>query len=97
MALLSRFPFSDAKETAAFTCCHITEQGAPILYVSHDAEDGAWQFLCGGTHDFDDARLVSLYEIWRSDKSVSLLAGMPCGCCAQREKRDTEWSICRKG
>lgn len=44
-----KFPFSDAPNTACFTCCHVLEENKPILYVSHD-EDGYWQFLCGGNH-----------------------------------------------
>ena len=45
-----KFPFSEPENTAVITCCHIIDNGADILYVSHDAEDGMWQFLCGGTH-----------------------------------------------
>ena len=26
-------------------------EGAPILLVTHDADDGSWQFLCGTTED----------------------------------------------
>ena len=40
-----KFPFSDAPNTACFTCCHVLEENKPILYVSYD-EDGYWQFLC---------------------------------------------------
>ena len=39
-----KFPFSDAPNTACFTCCHVLDENKPILYVSHD-EDGYWQFL----------------------------------------------------
>ena len=42
-----KFPFYDAPNTATITCCHILENGEPILYVSHDEDDGMWQFLCG--------------------------------------------------
>ena len=31
-----KFPFYDAPNTATITCCHILENGEPILYVSHD-------------------------------------------------------------
>ncbi len=43
-------PFADAPDTAVITCCHVTDDGAPVLYVSHDEDDGMWQFLCGGEH-----------------------------------------------
>ena len=52
-----KFPFSDAPNTACFTCCHVLEENKPILYVSHD-EDGYWQFLCGGNHKEDRKSVV---------------------------------------
>ena len=57
------FPFYDAPDTASITCCHIVDDGKPILYVSHDEDDGMWQFLCGSTHETAEARLVSLEYI----------------------------------
>ena len=38
-------PFTDAPDTAVITCCHVTDDGAPVLYVSHDEDDGMWQFF----------------------------------------------------
>ena len=32
------FPFYDAPNTAAIVCCHIIDDGKPVLYVSHDLE-----------------------------------------------------------
>ena len=57
-----KFPFYDAPNTATITCCHILENGEPILYVSHDEDDGMWQFLCGKAHETDEAKLVSINE-----------------------------------
>ena len=67
------FPFYDAPNTATIICCHIIDDGKPILYVSHDEDDGMWQFLCGSTHDTDEARLVSLKEAFDLDNSVVFL------------------------
>ena len=53
-----KFPFYDAPNTATITCCHILENGEPILYVSHDEDDGMWQFLCGKAHETDEAKLA---------------------------------------
>lgn len=49
------FPFCNAPNTATIICCHIMENKAPILYVSHDEDDGMWQFLCGRKHTVDEA------------------------------------------
>ncbi len=86
-------PFYDEPNTAAITCCHIIENGAPILYVSHDEDDGMWQFLCGKTHEIAEAKIVSLKSVFDLDRSVEDLKGMPCGCYAERISQDDDWII----
>ena len=88
-----KFPFSEPENTAVITCSHIIDNGADILYVSHDAEDGMWQFLCGRTHTQEQARVVSLNEIFALDNTVSELADMPCGYIAQRKSKHSKWKI----
>ena len=91
-----KFPFLEPENTAVITCCHIIENGADILYVSHDAEDGMWQFLCGGAHMQEQARVVSLREIFTLDNTVSELANMPCGYIAERTNKNSKWKIKKK-
>ena len=90
------FPFYDAPDTAAIICCHIINDGKPILYVSHDEDDGMWQFLCGATHGAAEARLVSLKSVFDLDHSVSILKDMPCGCYAERKTQKDNWIIKRR-
>ena len=87
------YTFYDDHDTAAIICCHITENKAPILYVSHDEDDGMWQFLCGKEHEIDEARLVSLKWVFDLDQSVSTLKDMPCGCYAERKTQNDDWVI----
>ena len=91
-----KFPFNDLPNTAAITCSHIIENNADILYVSHDADDGMWQFLCGGTHTMEQARVVSLNEIFMLDNSISEIANLPCGYIAQRTNKNEKWEIVKK-
>ncbi len=93
MVINMEFPFYDAPNTAAIICCHIMESKSPILYVSHDEDDGMWQFLCGQVHTTDEAKLVSLRWVFDFDHSVGVLADMPCGYYAQRKNRDDSWTI----
>lgn len=88
-----KFPFYDAPNTATITCCHILGNGEPILYVSHDEDDGMWQFLCGKAHETDEAKLVSLKSVFDLDNSVGILKDMPCGYYAERKAQDDEWSV----
>lgn len=88
-----KFPFYDAPNTATIICCHVMEKEAPVLYVSHDEDDGMWQFLCGKTHETDEAKVVSLGEVFELDDSIGVLRDMPCGCYAERKTQGDEWVI----
>ena len=70
MNLFKKFPFKDKPNTAVITCVHILNETQPILYVSHDADDGCWQFLCGREHSVEESKIVALEEIYEMDKSI---------------------------
>ena len=89
---MTGFPFADAPNTACFTCRHILDEHKPILYVSHD-EDGYWQFLCGGVHKQEDAKIVSLADILRIDSSMSDLAEMDYGQYAEAPDEKSDWIV----
>ena len=86
------FPFADSPDVAVFTCCHITDEGEPVLYVSHD-DDGYWQFLCGGHHSNEDARLVSLQYIYKLDNTVGETAELGDGQSAERSAVGEKWVV----
>ena len=67
-------------------------EGAPILLVSHDADDGGWQFLCGTTNDPVDGRIVHLEEIAAMDPTVTEVADIPLGWIAFRSTVGGEWT-----
>lgn len=87
------FPFDDAPNTVAITCCHIMNDNMPILHISHDSDDGMWQFLCGNPHDTSEGRIVSLHKIYTHDPTVAQLADMPCGYSADRQDITAAWRI----
>lgn len=91
-----KFPFNEPENLAVFTCVHVLEDGADICYVTHDEDDGSWQFLCGQSHDESDARVVSLKNIVELDPSVGALSGMPEGCGAVRGGKASQWKGFRK-
>ena len=91
-----KFSFDTPQNTAVITCCHVAEEGKSNLYVSHDAEDGIWQFLCGGNHRQEEARLASLAEMAVLDLTICELAKnalrLRCGKVRQRIGLDHEKS-----
>ena len=89
------FPFSDTPDTAVFICSHILDSGEEILFVSHDMDDGAWQFLCGKEHNESDASIVSLKYVLGLDPTIGNLKDLPLGYCAERESKNDKWIIAK--
>ena len=83
--------FPDRPNLAVVTVVQVLRHGMPVLYVTHDAHDGGWQFLTGKTVDVEDAMVVGLEEMIRHDPTLTALADLPIGWCAWREGRDAEW------
>ena len=84
--------FNDFPDTMVITLKEIVDGKKPVLYVSHDEEDGMWQFLDGSDElDIDNARIVTLEEILGVDSSLSSLLDLSIGWKAERVDRDTKW------
>ncbi len=87
--------FNDSLNTAVFTTKFVIKEKKPITYVSHDDEDGAWQFF--SDDDFeqyeDVAMLVSLEEIITIDNTVLQIADLPFGYIATRRLLNDNWTL----
>ena len=88
---MTDWPFADRPNTASITTRQVLEDGAPILRVTHDDDDGCWQFLCGTTDDPADARVVGLGEMYARDATVGELADLPEGWKAWRAAPGLPW------
>lgn len=81
------------------TSSWITQDGQPILYVSHDPDEdsasgGTWQFHCGnGEYAMERMQLVSLKTILALDPTVAGVAAMPVGHAARRAAPNEPWQI----
>lgn len=87
--------FSDPPNTAVFTTRFVMKEKKDILFVSHDREDGAWQFLSEDKIDrFEEvAMIVALQEIVKTDNTLLEVADLPMGCCAMRKKKGGKWKM----
>ncbi len=65
------FPFYDSPNTATIICCHILERQAPILYVSHDEDDGMWQFRDRGKFCVNESNFGTSEQIYTKIPVVS--------------------------
>jgi len=88
--IVEEWPFDDVPNTASITTRQVL-QGAPILLVTHDADDGSWQFLCGTTDDPADARVVGLGDMYKRDPTLATLADLPEGWRASRDSAALPW------
>src|SRR5687767_14445355 len=87
------WPFDEPENVATMTVRQVTHEGHPILLVSHDAEDGMWQFLTGDPVDMADVLIVGLREVYRIDPSIGELADLPLGWEATRSSPGARWQL----
>jgi len=87
-----RWPFKDSQDTVAFTSKRILDGADWVYYVTHDVDDGVWQFhpYSGPTPE-QDAAIVSLKTMLTMDPSISVLGDLPPGWHAWREAPDSHW------
>lgn len=85
------WPFDEPRNVATFTTTKVLHEGYPILLVTHDEDDGSWQFLCGTTNDPKDGRIVGLDCVYERDRSIRELADLPYGWRAWRESPESVW------
>lgn len=85
------WPFAEAENTATITLKRIVNRTAPILWVSHDIDDGGWQFLDGEAVTEADASVVSLREILELDPTIKDIADLPLGWQAERTGVGKPW------
>ncbi len=67
------------------------EREEPILLVSRDVEDHAWQFIGPTDGTLENAKIISLQEAVELDSSVLQLSDLPTGWRAVRQSRDDRW------
>ena len=64
------------------------------MFISHDEDDGIWEFLDWGDVK-EDAAIVSIFEIVEIDKSINLISDLPMGWVAYRNDIESEWVRCK--
>lgn len=88
---MENWKFDEAENVAVITLRQIVDGAEPILHVTHDSDDGSWQFLGWDNAREEDAKVVALRTIVRLDPSVQELADLPLGWHAWRRAADQPW------
>jgi hypothetical protein len=92
---LFNWKFPDSPHAGAFLSKAVDNGTEPITFVSHDAEDGAWQFL-GDSMSDSGGVLVCLQHPIDRDPSLVELADLPLGWYAERNSIADPWIRRRK-
>ncbi len=90
---MNNLEFRDSSNVAAITNQKIVNNLSWVGYVTHDLEDGAWQFLELNKSDPDpsEAVVVSLKEIINIDSTLKELMDLPLGWHAWRSTKESSW------
>jgi hypothetical protein len=88
--------FPDPPHTGVFLSESVHNGSETVTYVSHDSDDGAWQFLGNSMADGGGPVLSCFHHPIDRDPSLSELADLPLGWCAERTKVGEPWIRRRK-
>jgi hypothetical protein len=84
------WPFDEPEDSRALATKRVTDEGAAILYVTHD-DDGTWHFVDDGPTELEDSAVVHLVHIVGGDPSIATLAELPRGWRAERTADGQPW------
>jgi hypothetical protein len=89
---MSDWNFDQPKDTAVIADKYFMERKEPCLFVSHDDDDGGWQFLTQNTQgDPGRVLLVALSNAVSVDETLIELSDLPEGWIATRQTKDSAW------
>ncbi len=80
-----------AQNLAVITLRQVIQDGIPVCFVSHDEDDGGWQFLTLESFTSADARVVGLGELLSHDPSLAELMDLQIGWKAFRKCVNSPW------
>lgn len=89
---LFNWKFPDDPHTRVFLSETVHNGTEPVTYVSHDTEDGAWQFLGDSMSDGGGPVISCLHHPIDNDPSLSELADLQLGWCAERNRVGEPWT-----
>jgi Domain of unknown function (DUF4262) len=88
---LFNWKFPDPPHTRVFLSDAVQSRSEPITYVSHDIEDGAWQFLGDSMSGGLKPVISCFHHPIDDDPTLNELADLPLGWWAERTKPGEPW------
>jgi hypothetical protein len=88
---LFNWKFPNPPHTRVFVSDAVSSGAERVTYVSHDLEDGAWQFLGDSMSGGREPVLLCLHHPIDNDPTLVELADLPLGWYAERAKPGDPW------
>jgi hypothetical protein len=88
---LSDWKFPDSPHTGVFLSKTVHDGTEEVTYVSHDPEDGAWQFLGDSMEEGGGPVLSCFHHSIDKDPSLKELFDLPIGWSAERAQPGAPW------
>jgi hypothetical protein len=88
---LFNWKFPDPPHARVFLSETVHKGTEPVIFVSHDAEDGAWQFLGDSMSDAGGPVISCFHHPIDRDPTLVELADLPLGWYAERRKVGEPW------
>jgi len=85
------WPFDDPPNMATIATRPVIDGTSWIAVVSHDEDDGGWQFIGPEGPVEELAMVVGLRTVLQRDPSIGELADLPLGWRASRDRADGAW------
>ena len=83
--------FPDPRHTRVFLSQAVNIGEEEVTYVSHDADDGAWQFLGDTMSGAKEPVISCFHHSVDKDPTLKELADLPLGWWAERAKIGEPW------
>jgi hypothetical protein len=88
---LFNWKFPDPPHTRVFLSEAVHSGAEPVTYVSHDVEDGAWQFLGDSMAGGAKPAISCFHHPIDKDPTLNDLSDLPLGWWAERAKPGEPW------
>ncbi len=86
-----KWPFAEPHSQFVFTTHQVVTGKEPIRFAGRFHGTGEWQFVCNTTSDPQDLLIATLGWAYDHDRSLSKIADLAPGKCAERKDPKKPW------
>jgi len=88
---LYHWEFPVSPHTGVFATKQVISGEEPVLLVTRDVADGAWQFIGATDGSAENITYICFHHVVDKDRTIAELADLPLGWCARRNVVSEPW------